>query len=423
MFRKLCFYFFLFLVTSISSCTKSKSLKDVYCFLSDLDIDFKYKIHLCVQNSIDFSDFDYSMEFMKESEFALGKVKAGEFLLFSKSILLRLRDESKLKAIDVAYIAENKHFFLYQKRDRFLSRNYGEIGKISTYSLLNGLIKFNGNRSGKNSFYQINPDLIFPFTLGENLNSIVGKTNLAECRFKIKGDISGTSASLINNFKSEESISLYYKKNVINFRDTSLWTDYSFDLKKMDNYVKSDKQKIYFSNNKRTPYKIKYFEINVIDPYRGESRFNGELIWSNSYSINLKNQKWQKSSTWSIKDGFKCREIKPKHTGVHFSSNIASNSLEVEDEFVFDFQYQNEIESDSIFLVLKIFNENSELKDETIKKIGESRSWKKESLSIKISKNVNVHDRVMFYFKNDSDHKIYLKDMCAGLIRKNIICN
>ena len=88
MFRKLCFYFFLFLVTSISSCTKSKSLKDVYCFLSDLDIDFKYKIHLCVQNSIDFSDFDYSMEFMKESEFALGKVKAGEFLLFSKSILL-----------------------------------------------------------------------------------------------------------------------------------------------------------------------------------------------------------------------------------------------------------------------------------------------------------------------------------------------
>ena len=163
---------------------------------------------------------------------------------------------------------------------------------------------------------------------------------------------------------------------------------FSFKISKLV----SDGKSIYFSNNKRTPYKIKYFEINVIDPYRGESRFNGELIWSNSYSINLKNQKWQKSSTWSIKDGFKCREIKPKHTGVHFSSNIASNSLEVEDEFVFDFQYQNEIESDSIFLVLKIFNENSELKDETIKKIGESRSWKKESLSIKISKNVNIRN-------------------------------
>ena len=421
MLRKI--YFFSFLVIFLSSCTKSKSFKDVYCFLSDLDMDFKYKIYLSMQNSIDLSDFDYSIEFIKESEFVLGKVKAGEFLLFSKSSLLRLRGESKLKAIDVAYVAENEHFFLYQKRDRFLSRNYGEVGKINTFSLSNGLIEFNGDKSGNNTFYQVKPDQIFPFTFGENLNLIVDKIKLAECRFKIKGDISGTSTSLINNFKSEESISLFYERNVINFRDTSLWTDYSFDLKKMDNYVKSDKQKIYFYNSSRIPYKIKSFEINVIDPYRGESRFNGELISSNSYSSNLENQKWQKASTWTVKDGFKCREINPKNTGVHFSSNIASNSLEVEDEFVIDFQYQNEIESDSIFLVLKIFNENSELEDEIIKTIGESRSWKKESLSIKISKNLKAHDRVMFYFKNDSEHKIYLKDLCAGLIRKNIICN
>ena len=421
MLRKI--YFCSFLIIFLSSCTESKSFKNLYCFLSDLDIDFKDKIHLSMQNPIDLSELDYSMEFIKESEFELGKVKAGEFLLFTKSSLLKLREEAKLKAIDVAYVAENEHFFLYQKRDRFLSRNYGEVGKINTLSLSNGLIEVSGGKSENNTFYQAKTDQLYPFFCGENLNSIVNRGNLAECRFKIKGDVSGTSTSLINNFKSEESISLFYEKNVINFMDTSLWTDYSFDLKKMDDYVKSDVQKIYFYNSKKIPYKIKFFEINVIDPYRGESRFSGELISSHSYSRNLENQKWQKASAWTLKDEVKCVEINPQNTGVHFSSNIASNSLEVEDEFVIDFQYQNEIESDSIFLVLKIINENSKVEDEIVKTLGESRSWKKESLSIKISKNVKVHDRVMFYFKNDSNHKIYLKDVCAGLIRKNIICN
>lgn len=422
MFRNL--FFLLLLTFSISSCTTS-SFKDVYCFLSGTDLSLDDNIYLCAEDSVDLSEIDYKVHFVQKNNFKLQKIKAGEFLLFPKEILTKLRAEEKLTAVDIYYIAENESYILFTKRDRFTSHNYGEVGKIGSQKLSSGQIKVKGKliKTPRLKYYQTNQTSQFPLSCGENLNEMVGENNVAECFVKLKGNIIGSSINLINNFKSQERVSLLFEKNEIKFNDTTSWNGYYFEFQKMDKFVKTDEQIIYLLNTKSTPFQIKDFDINVFDPHSGDSKFRGQHISSYAWSYTMGDQKWQKAPAWTAKNKLRCRKISPRTTGVHFSSALATKPLEKGDEFTVDFQYQTENESDSITFILKIINKDAQVKQQFEKIITVAKSWNKESITVEIPENVTENDRVFFYFKNDSDQNIYVTDICAGVLRKNIICN
>ena len=320
MFRKL--FFIPILLIQLTSCSESGSFKSIYCFLSGSEIDLNAKINYCGEAIVDFSELDYSVTSIKTENLSLSKIKNGEYLIFSKNMLEKLRKESIIKAVDVEYIAENEQYYLYLKRERFLSHNYGEVGLIKSFNNFDKSFHFEGEFL-KGKYLDVKSLVKYPLKSKINFNTIVGRKNIAECFIKVKPDRNNTSLYLVNSIKSKDDLSIFYKRNSMSLPDSSKWSSHYFDLNKQEDIINTDFQKMYIFNYQNVALKFKNFDVNVFDPYAGVSRFYGNSISSFVWSYAMSDQKWQKITSYLFKDNLKCQEINPGKTGGHFSSELA----------------------------------------------------------------------------------------------------
>lgn len=420
MFRKL--IFISILLIQLASCSKSDSFKSIHCFLSGAEIDLKAKVNYCGDAIDDLSELDYSIKSIQIEDFRLTKVKNGEYLLFPKYILEKFRKESTIKAIDVNYVAENEKYYLYLKRERFLSRRYGEVGLIKSFADFDKSFSFDGQFiNGK--ILGTKSKVKYPIANKINLNPIVGQNGVAECLIKVKSEENDKSIYLVNSIESKDNVSIYYKRDLLPLVDSTKWNSHYIYLNKPNFFIKKDIQKLYILNYQNISLKFKTFNVNVFDPFGGDSKFYGNSISSFVWGYSMNDQKWQKITSYLSKDRLRCQAIKPGKTGGHFSSELAKKPLLRGDEFAVDFQYQYENESDSIFLIIEIVNNEEELMKQEKRLVGASDIWKMKSVVFKLPEDIKASDRVLFYFKNESKTDFFLTDLCAAVNRKNIICN
>lgn len=413
-------------VILFSSCSESINHKDVYCFLSGTNLSEQERVHIVNDDNLSLTSSGYNLKQINWKELQNNGFKNGQKFILNKQDLLKFK---KIKGVDqcnITYLAENKMFLLYRYNSTFNSRYLGKV-EMRYYCDMKsfhkgelGVIVDGEKLKGKNEVFRTFANNLFPVTTKNGINKFLKPGFAIESWINIRATKKPSEFLWVQNFKNDLNTSLFYTKRKIKLLDTLQFKSFNTFLSPEHVLNINDKFLNYLWNTKKSSFDIENLQTMVLNPYSGIVRWRNKIkssfVWIPKHQNNL----WQKSNAENAGGKF-FHTVKSGKTGMHFSTALSTETIQKTDSLNIEFEITSKdlLEAN---LIIEITSSNN---DRTIKynqKIKTNSEWKQHSINFALT-NAKKTDRLLIYFKNNSNGNFKVSKLQGAVIGKFITCN
>ena len=423
---------FLVITTLMWSCgPSSDNFKGIYCFLSSTDVTAETKI-VFIQTKSDIEKLEksgYSIDQKQLSEFS-GISENYEYVLLHKELLPDFKQIKEVAPSSISYIAEGGGFILYKIQQTIESEHFGRVSYLNRFQF-NDYIRdqfiFNPKNIKKDeyhSFLHVFSNDIFPCGVSNSFDEVLPNGNyFIETKITARGFEKGKLLSFVNNFKTQNRVSLDYKNHNININEAQEWKTFTF-CDPTPNYLsKTDKFKSFVLNASNKEFDIYAISSTIIDDFNGQARFLGKIQYSKTWHQKFFVESWQKAECFQKENNIRFEQMTIGKTAFHHMSIVHEMDCKRNDELMVEYYLRNINQNDSSFLNIEIKSVNGDLKWENKTLLEKTTTWKNILTTVNIDCPLEASDRLLIYFSNHRNVPVDISNVSFAIVRKNIVCD
>ena len=420
---------FLCLVIIVTGCSNPQiGFKKVYCFLDNFGFSADQVVHYIAEDSLDLSRVGFKVVQKKWDFLSEKKLDHDAYFFIQKPAAPKLKSIEGLDHCNFSYLGENDDFILYQYHLAFYSKYLGrvQLGKyIDGTHLDQGslMLEMAGKRQKSAKGIKVirtEKNQAFPFTLKTNLAQYTKEGYAIESWLALKAAEPRANIAWVQNFKTQDEVSLIYHRDHIFLEDTSTFREFDWFFDIRNDQISTDIFKSYLWNIDNKMVDVKNFQIIFLNKYTGLARrthiIKSPFIWNPRVS----EETWQRSAPIFDREA-PYTKVPPNHTGLHFARQLAVQPIMEGDSMNLEFKAWSDQGDTEVLLVFEVSNSLG-----TIDRHEIVRQVKKEATIFSVSFSLEGHhkeDRFVCYFQNSNSAKAVLISSVQGaIISKNEIC-